>query len=180
MVKQDELENLRRTLSTALFTRNQMPTNSSDAGSILSSSTVGRASSYSVEDHTENDFDNRTLVASTLRSGRSGHYDSRQTSATPSSNTSQNTIKTPTVSVYSPPTSPFNDAQSSVPKDLHPLRGWASRSVFSLSLSRNNSSTLTVNTLDNNDSSTGDNSAVACHRLKKKPSSLRFWRRDKD
>jgi hypothetical protein len=111
-----------------------MSTTNSDAGSILSSSTTGRELSYSADDHTEDDFDNRTLVASTLRSGRSGHTGSRRTSATLSRKTSQDTIRTSTVSVYSAVTSPSNGAQSPVPKDLHPLRRRGSRSVFSLSL----------------------------------------------
>ncbi|CCX11451.1 Protein of unknown function [Pyronema omphalodes CBS 100304] len=143
MEKQDELENLRRTPSTALF--------DADVGSILSSSTIGRELSYSANDHTEDDFDNRTLVASTLRSGRYGHSGSRRTSASLSRKTSQDTIRTSTVSVYSVVTSPSNGAQSPVPKDLHPLGRRGSRSVFSLSLNRNDSPTPTVNTPDDND-----------------------------
>ncbi|KAI5794180.1 hypothetical protein FPQ18DRAFT_304585 [Pyronema domesticum] len=102
-------------------------------------------------DHTEDDFDNRTLVASTLRSGRYGHSGSRRTSASLSRKTSQDTIRTSTVSVYSVVTSPSNGAQSPVPKDLHPLGRRGSRSVFSLSLNRNDSPTPTVNTPDDND-----------------------------
>ncbi|CCX34796.1 Protein of unknown function [Pyronema omphalodes CBS 100304] len=172
MEKQDELENLRRTLSTALFRRNQSSTNNSDTGSILSSSTIGRELAYPADDNTEDDFDNEsTLVASTLRS--------RQTSSTLSRKMSQDTIRTPTASVYSAVTSPSNGTQSSIPKDLHPLRRRGSMSVFSLSLNRNEP-TPAVNTPDENDG-IAKNKPATCQRFAKKShNSLKFWRRNKE